>query len=96
MVAVGPISPSFQTSNLFQTSRSIGTHFNWPEADRFGAPPPRRGAARALVSARRTFAQLLRAGQRRGDAVRFYPDLEGDGRQAVADIPIEDSEREPT
>ena len=48
------------------------------------------------MSAGGTFAQLLRAGQWRGYAVKFYPDPGEAGRRAMTDILIEGSEAEPS
>ena len=56
----------------------------------------RRGAARALVLAGGPFAQLLRAGQLRRNAVRAYIDFGEDERKAMTDIPIEGSFDEPS
>ena len=47
------------------------------------------------MSAGGTFAQLLRAGQRGGEAVRFYLDISEGGRRAMADILFEASGDEP-
>ena len=47
------------------------------------------------MSAGGIFVQLLRAGELRGNAVRFYRDLSEGGRRSVADILIEDLDDEP-
>ena len=54
--------------------------------------PLRRGAARASMSTGGTFAQPLRSGQWRRDAVRLYIDLDDGGRRVMVDILIEGSE----
>ena len=53
------------------------------------------GEARALMSGGGAFAQLLRGGQWRGRAARFYLDLNGSERRAMADILNEGSGDEP-
>ena len=73
----------------------MGGRLNWPAAGKLGTQSLRRGAARALTSAGATLAQLLRAGQWRWNAVRFYFDLSAGGRRATAEILIEGSEDEP-
>ena len=47
------------------------------------------------MSAGRTFPQLLRAGQWRGDAAHFFLDLDEGERRATAAILMEGSEEEP-
>ena len=86
-------SPSFQSSDLIQSSKwsSLG----WPSADKLGARSLRRDPARASVSAGGSFAQFLRAGQWRGNPVRAYLGLGGDERRALTDILIEGSDDEP-
>ena len=86
------IFPSFQSVNLIRHLRSRGTQLRWPAAEKLGTHSLRRGAARALVAAGGTFAQLLRAGQWRGNAVRLYLDLGEDERRAMTDILIEGSD----
>ena len=56
----------------------------------------RRGAARELMSAGGTYAELLRAGQWRGNAARFYLGLGENELRALTDIPIEGSDDEPS
>ena len=80
--------PSFQTPILVPQLRSIGAPLHWPEADRFGTHSLLLGAARALMFAGGTFAQLPGACQWRGNAVRFYLDLDEGERRAMADILI--------
>ena len=90
------VVPSLKSRNLIRHLRGRGASLNWPAAEKLGAHLFRRGAARALISARGTYAQLLRARQWRGDAVRFYLDLGEDERRAMAGILIEGSEDEPS
>ena len=56
--------------NLIRRLRLVGAPLAWPGAGMLGAHSFLRGAARALVSARGTFAQLPRASHRRGHVVR--------------------------
>ena len=92
-VVVGDlIFPSLQSVNLIRHLRSRGTQLRWPAAEKLGTHSLRRGAARALVAAGGTFAQLLRAGQWHGNAVRLYLDLGEDERRAMTDILIEGSD----
>ena len=88
--------PSFQSPNIIRHLRSRGASLNRRAADKLGARPFARGAGRVLMSAGGRFAQLLRAGQWRGNAVGFYLHLSEDARRAIADILIEDSDNEPS
>ena len=96
-VVVGELMfPFAQLPNIIRRLRSWGAILNWPAADKPGEHSTRRVAARALMSAGGTFAQLLRAGKRHGNAVRSYLDLGEDERRATTDILIEDSDGEPS
>ena len=75
--------------------RSIGESLYWSNADILGTHSIRRRAARALMFAGGTLAQLLRAGQWRGCGVRAYLDLDEEENRAMMDILIEGSGDEP-
>ena len=95
MVTWELISHSFQSSNRILQLRSNGARLNWRPAGNLGMHSLRRGAAWAIMPASGTFAQLLRAGQWRGNAMRVLRGpSEGEGR-AMADILIGGSEDEP-
>ena len=70
VVAGELIFPSIQTCNLIRHLRERGASLKWPPTDKLSTNSLRRGAARALISAGGTYAQLLRAGQWRGNSVR--------------------------
>ena len=76
----------YQLPNLTWLLGSIGARFNWPAADELGTHPLRFVAARALMTAGGTFAQLLRAGQWRRNAARFSPNVSEGERRPAADI----------
>ena len=54
----------------------------------------RRGAARAILEAGGSFAQLLRAGQWHSSAFRLYLDLGVEEKKAMAAVLIEASDDE--
>ena len=96
MVAGQPIFPALQSRNLFRHRRERGASLNWPAANKLGTQSFRRGVARALISAGGAYARLLRPGQWRGNAVKFYLDLGEDERRAMTDIFFEGSGDEPS
>ena len=93
--------PFFQSRNLTRHLRERGARCSlltphWPAAHKLGTHSFRRGAARALMPGGGSDAQLLRAGQWRGHAVRLYFDIGEDERRALTDILVEDSEDKPS
>ena len=86
--------PFLQSSNFIRSLRSVGARLCWPTADRVGSHSFRWSAARALMSAGRTFAQLLRAGHWHRAAVRLHFDLEEGEWQSLTDILIGGSDDE--
>ena len=73
--------------------RALAREHGWGRAE-LGTHVSRRGAARAILSAGGSFAQLLKAGQRRSAAYQLYLDLGRQESQAAADILFEASDVE--
>ena len=55
--------------------RAAGRAGGWPQAEKLGTRSIRRGAARAILEAGGSFAQLLRAGQWHSSAYKVYLDM---------------------
>ena len=87
------LSPGF---DLIRRLRSVGAHFGRPDAGRLGTQSVGSGAARTRMSeGGATSAQLLRACQWHGRAVRFYLDLNEGERRVTTEILIRGSDDEP-
>ena len=72
--------------------RSMARQFGWEKAGKLGTRSIRRGAARAILAAGGTFAQLLRAVQWHSSAYRLYLDMGGEEAKAMASVLTEDSD----
>ena len=66
----------------------------WPRANRLGTHSFRRGAARAILEAGGSFAQLLRPGQWHSSAYQLYRDLGHEEATAMASVLAEGSDDE--
>ena len=66
----------------------------WPRANRLGTHSFRRGAARAILEAGGSFAQLLRSGQWHSSAYQLYLDLGHEEATAMASVLVEGSDDE--
>ena len=64
----------------------------WPRAARLGTHSFRRGAARAILDAGGSFAQLLRSGQWHSSAYQLYLDLGHEEATAMASVLVEGSD----
>ena len=84
--------PNITGSTFVSSLRCMARQLGWEKSERLGAHSIRRGAARAILDAGGTFAQLLKAGQWHSSAYRLYLDLGGEEAKAMASVLIEDSE----
>ena len=84
--------PGITGSTFTHSLRSMARQFGWEKAEKLGTRSIRRGAARAILAAGGTFAQLLRAGQWHSSAYRLYLDMGGEEAKAMASVLIEDSD----
>ena len=84
--------PGITGSTFTHSLRSMARQFGWEKAEKLGTHSIRRGAARAILAAGGTFAQLLRAGQWHSSAYRLYLDMGGEEAKAMASVLIEDSD----
>ena len=66
--------------------RSVGRAGGWPQAEKLGTHSIRRGAARAILEAGGSFAQLLRAGQWHSSAYKVYLDMGREETSAVTSL----------
>ena len=89
MLFPGLTGPLF-TDKLRRMARSLG----YEKAERLGSHSIRRGAARAILEAGGSFAQLLKAGQWHSSAFRLYLDLGVEEKKAMAEVLIEHSDEE--
>ena len=76
------------TGNL----RSAAGRYGWGKAEKLGPRSIRRGAARSVLDAAGSFAQVLRAGLWHSSAYRVYFDLGTEETKATASIMIEASD----
>ena len=84
--------PNITGSTFVSSLRCMARQLGREKSERLGAHSIRRGAARAILDAGGTFAQLLKAGQWHSSAYRLYLDLGGEEAKAMASVLIEDSE----
>ena len=89
MLFPGLTGPRF-TDKLRRMARSLG----WEKAERLGSRSIRRGAARAILEAGGSFAQLLMAGQWHSSAFRLYLDLGIEEKKATAEVLIGNSDED--
>ena len=89
MLFPGISGPGF-TDRLRTMARQLG----WGRSEKLGSHSIRRGAARAILEAGGSFAQLLRAGQWHSSACRLYLDLGVEEKKAMAAVLIEASDDE--
>ena len=85
----GPISPSVHSAKPTRRLRSIGARPNRPAAGKLGRHRPRHGGFQAVMLHGGASAQLVRADQWRGNAVRSFLDLIDGDRRDIAGILIE-------
>ena len=74
--------------------RNMARHLGWERSEKLGSHSIRRGAARAILEAGGSFAQLLKAGQWHSSAYRLYLDLGMEENRAMAEVMIEQSDDE--
>ena len=74
--------------------RNMARHLGWERSEKLGSHSIRRGAARAILEAGGSFAQLLKAGQWHSSAYRLYLDLGMEENKAMAQVMIEQSDDE--
>ena len=70
----------------------MARQFGWEKAKKLGTRSIRRGAARAILAAGGTFAQLLKAGQWHSSAYRLNLDMEGEEAKSMPSVLIDDSD----
>ena len=84
--------PGITGPTFTHSLRSMARQFGLEKAEKLGTHSIRRGAARAILAAGGTSAQLLRAGQWHSSAYRLYLDMGGEEAKAMASVLIEDSD----
>ena len=90
----GELFPAWSGKRVLSELRAFAGSRQWDRAGRLGTHAFRRGAARAILKAGGSFAQLLRAGQWHSSAYKLYLDLGREESQAVAEVLIEASDGE--
>ena len=88
------LSPGVSGPGFADRSRSLDRRLGWDRAERLGPHSIRRGAARAILEAGGSFAQLLKAGQWHSSAFRLYLDIGVEETKAMAAATIEASDDE--
>ena len=88
----GKLFPGITGPNFTHSLRSTARQFGWGQAEKLGARSIRREAARAILEAGGTSAQLLKTGQWKSSAYRLYLDMGGEKAKATASVLVEDSE----
>ena len=84
--------PGWAGQKVLSELRRFANLKAWRGANRLGAHPLRRGAARATLEAGGSFPQLLRPGQLHSSAHQLYLDLGDEEPSAMASIMPEASE----
>ena len=85
------LSPGLTGPSFDGKLRSEARQFGWERPERFETHSIRRGAARAMLGAGGSFAQLLKAGHWHSSAYRLYLDLGVGGAKAMASVLMEAS-----
>ena len=88
----GKLSPGASGPGFTDRLRSLARRLGWERAERLGPLSIRRGAARAILEAGGSFAQLLKAGHWHSSALRYYLDLGVEETAATAAATIESSD----
>ena len=86
--------PAWNSRKALQALRTFGEANGRKDAGRMGTHSLGRGAARAILEAGNSLAQLLRSGHWRSSAFQLYLDFRREESRAMASILIDASDDE--